>query len=311
MKLVFCGTPQFAVPTLRKLLAEGFNIPLVITNPDEPSGRGYERKASPVKQAAEKSGLKVSQPVRLKGPATEAVISQVAPDVIVVVAYGHIIPAWMIDLPRFGCVNLHASLLPKYRGAAPIQWALIRGERTTGITTMQIDPGLDTGDILLQRQIEIRDDDTTETLSDRLSTLGAELMVETLRSIPRGEITPRPQDNEQATLAPMLKKADGRIDWGLKAEQIAWRVRGLRPWPGAFTAFRGKTLHIWSASAAPAGTPEWLEPGTLLARRESLSIACGEGTLIAVKELQLEGRKRLTAREFLNGIRLASAEKFG
>ncbi len=309
MDIIFCGTPEFAVPTLEKFLADKFTIQLVMTNPDEPSGRGYELKPSPVKQTAAKAGLEIFQPAKLKDAATQAFLSRFRPDAIVVVAYGHIIPPWMIALPRFGCVNLHASLLPKYRGAAPIQWALICGERVTGVTTMKIDPGLDTGHILLQREVEIRDDDTTETLSQRLSVLGAELMVETLRGIERGEITPRPQDSQLATLAPMLKKEDGRIDWKLRADEVARRVRGLRPWPGAYVSFRGKTLHIWSATPSRAQAPGELEPGALLAQHGALSVVCGRGTLLEVKELQLEGRKRLAAREFLNGIRLTPGDK--
>ncbi len=311
MNLIFCGTPEFAVPPLEQLIAENFPIELVVTNPDEPGGRGYGLKVPPVKSVAEKAGLRVFQPAKLKDPETQAYISTFRPDAIVVVAYGHILPKWMIDLPRLGCVNLHASLLPKYRGAAPIQWALIRGERTTGVTTMKIDPGLDTGDILLEREVEIRDDDTTETLSKRLSSLGAELMVETLRRLDRGEIAPRPQDHERATFAPMLRKEDGRIDWKLEAQAIAWRVRGLAPWPGASATFRGKLLHIWSAAPATARAPEGLEPGTLVAGGGELSVVCGGGTLLEVKELQLEGRKRLSARDFMNGVRLTPGEKLG
>jgi methionyl-tRNA formyltransferase len=309
MNLIFCGTPQFAVPTLERLLAEGFAIELVITNPDEPRGRGYELQAPPVKQAAAKAGQQVFQPAKLKDPATVEYLSKFRPDAIVVVAYGHIIPKWMIDLPRHGCINLHASLLPKYRGAAPIQWALIRGERVTGVTTMKIDPGLDTGDILLKREIEIRDEDTTETLFERLSVLGAELMVETLRGLARGEIQPQPQEHALATLAPMLKKEDGRIDWMLPAEQVWWRVRGLRPWPGAYTTFRGKNLRLWSAARPAPGPPCAQEPGTLVADRKRLCVACGQGTLLEIQELQLEGRKRISARDFANGVRLAPGEK--
>jgi methionyl-tRNA formyltransferase len=309
MNLIFCGTPQFAVPTLERLLAEGFTIELVITNPDEPCGRGYEVKAPPVKQVAEKGGLQVFQPVKLKDPATVEYLSKFHPDAIAVAAYGHIIPKWMIALPRHGCINLHASLLPKYRGAAPIQWALIRGERLTGVTTMKIDPGLDTGDVLLKREIEIRDEDTTETLFERLSIVGADLMVETLRGLERGEIQPQPQDHALATLAPMLKKEDGRIDWTLPAEQVWWRVRGLRPWPGAYTSFRCKNLHLWAAARSPAPVPSGLEPGTLVVDRRKLCVVCGQGTLLEVQELQLEGRKRLSGRDFLNGVHLASGEK--
>lgn len=311
MNLIFCGTPQFAVPALEKLLAENFTMDLVITNPDEPSGRGYEPKSPPVKQVAERAGLKVFQPASLKDPATKAFLSNFHPEVMVVVAYGHILPSWMIDLPRLGCVNLHASLLPKYRGAAPVQWTLIHGERTTGVTTMKIDAGLDTGDILLQREVEIRDGDTTETLSERLSLVGAELLLETLRGLERGEITPRPQDHQRATLAPILKKKDGRVDWTLAADDIARRVRGLRPWPGAYTSFRGKNLHLWTASAAFTPAPAQLDPGTTVTREGKLWVVCRDRKLLEVTELQLEGRMRVSARDFLNGARLAPGERLG
>lgn len=311
MKLIFCGTPQFAVPTLEKLLAEHLTIELVMTNPDERAGRGYKAKAPPVKQVAQKAALRVFQPSKLRDHQTQTFLTQFHPDAIVVVAYGHIIPSWMIHQPRLGCVNLHASLLPKYRGAAPIPWALIRGERSTGVTTMKIDEGLDTGDILLQRAVEISKDDTTEALSERLSALGAELMVETLRALERGEIRPRPQDPTQATMAPMLKKEDGRIVWLLDAEEIARRVRGLRPWPGAYTAFRGKNCHIWSAAPAGVPAPGELTPGSLLSGDGKLRVVCGGGTLLEVRELQVAGRKRLSARDFLNGVRLSVGEKLG
>jgi methionyl-tRNA formyltransferase len=309
MRLIFCGTAQFAVPTLEKLIAEKFTIELVITNPDQPSGRGYAPKAPPVKAVAQGTGLRVFQPAKLKDPAIREYLSGFKADAIVVVAYGHIIPPWMIELPRLGCINLHASLLPKYRGAAPIAWAIIRGERVTGVTTMKIDPGLDTGDVLLERPVEIGDEDTTPALSERLSTLGAELMVTTLRGLERGEIVPRAQDPSRATLAPMLKKDDGKIDWSLTAEEIGRRVRGLQPWPGAYTAFRGKKLQIWRAHAETAPTSGPPEPGSLSASGDFLVVDCGRGTRLAVRELQLEGRKRITARDFLNGVRLRSGEK--
>jgi methionyl-tRNA formyltransferase len=309
MKLIFCGTPQFAVPTLERLIAERCDIELVMTNPDEPSGRGYEVKPSPVKLVALKAGLQVFQPQNLKKDPTAGFLARFHPDFIVVVAYGHIIPKWMIDLPQHGCINLHASLLPKYRGAAPIQWALVRGESVTGVTTMKIDEGLDTGDILLQREVPIRDEDTTETLSERLSGVGADLMVETLPRLIRAEIQPQPQNHAQATVAPILKKEDGRIDWLLRAEEIGWRVRGLRPWPGAYTTLRSKNLHIWSATPVPGQAGAGHEPGTLLPDRGNLRVVCGKGTLLEVNELQLEGRKRLSARDFLNGVRITAGEK--
>lgn len=309
MKLIFCGTPQFAVPTLEALLTDKCSLELVLTNVDEPSGRGYQWRAPPVKQAAQKAGLKVLQPASLKDPETQDFISKLSPDAIVVVAYGHILPPWMIALPRIGCVNLHASLLPKYRGAAPIPWALIRGERTTGATTMRMDAGLDTGDILLQREVEIRNEDTTESLSERLSVLGAKLMVETLGGLERGEIQPRPQDHRLATLAPKLKKDDGRLDWSLTAEEIERRVRGLRPWPGAYTTLRGKNLHLWGARPSSERAPGGTAPGSLIAGGGKISVACGEQSLLEIQEIQLEGRKRMSTRDFLNGVRLSKGER--
>ena len=308
MRIFFCGTPDFAVPTLERLIADRHAIELVVTNRDEPSGRGYELKAPPVKQAALRAGLEIYQPASLKDPATVEFLSRYQLDAIVVVAYGHILPKWMIDLPRLGCINLHASLLPKYRGAAPIQWALIRGEAVTGVTTMRIDVGLDTGDILLKREVQIQDDDTSETLGERLSQVGADLMIETLRRLERGDLLPQPQDHAQATLAPLLKKEDGRIDWNLPALAIWNRIRGLRPWPGAYTTFRGKNLHLWTASRPMAGEAMPLDPGTLIADRGRLRVTCGQGTVIEVTEIQLEGRKRMPARDFLNGVKIATGD---
>jgi methionyl-tRNA formyltransferase len=308
MKLIFCGTPQFAVPTLGKIIACGHQVELVVCQPDEPVGRGYKIAAPPVKELATRAGIPVFQPAKLKIPETVEFISRYHPDAIVVVAYGRIIPPWMIELPRLGCINLHASLLPKYRGAAPIQWAVIRGETVTGVTTMKIDAGLDTGDMLLVREESIRDDDTAETLAERLSAIGADLMIETLDGLERGEITPKPQDHSQATLAPILKKEDGKIDWTMSAQQIAWRVRGLRPWPGAFTGFREKNFHIWAAQVAPApAAPN--EPGVVAAEGRKLLVACGEATRLELLEVQVEGKKRIPARDFLNGVHLAPGEK--
>lgn len=307
MKLIFCGTPRFALPTLEHLLRPPFEIELAITNPDEASGRGYSVKAPPVKRAALEAGLTVFQPQNLRDPFVQAFIGGYHPDAIVVVAYGHLIPGWMIELPRFGCINLHASLLPKYRGAAPIPWAIIRGERVTGVTTMRIDAGLDTGEILLQRAIEIHNHDTAESLADRLSTVGAGLMVETLDQLSRGKLRGRSQDPTGATLAPLLKKEDGRIDWGLPADEIERRIRGLQPWPGAFTEFRGRNLHIWKASVAaqPVGAEA---RGTLVARGGKLLVACGNGTALEIAEVQVEGRRRVSGPDFLHGIHLQQGE---
>ena len=311
MRLIFCGTPQFARPSLERLIRERFEIDLVVTNPDEPSGRGYRLKPSPVKEGALDAGLVVFQPGKLKAPFTRAFLTQYRPDAIVVIAYGHIIPQWMIDLPRLGCINVHASLLPKYRGAAPVPWAIVRGEQKTGVTTMKIDAGLDTGDILLARETEIRPDDTAESLAHRLSLMGADLLAETLSGLESGGISPRPQNHAQATLAPMLKKEDGRIDWSCAAEQIERRVRGFRPWPGAYSTFRAQTLHVWSSAVVSSVKPEPDQPGTLRADDHRLLVACGGNTWLELQEVQLEGRRRVSGRDFLNGVRLGPREQVG
>lgn len=309
MKIVFCGTPQFAVPTLERLIKEKFEIALVVTNPDEPSGRGHETKPPPVKETALKAGLSIFQPARFKGPETETRITFLKPDVVVVVAFGHIIPPWMIALPPLGCINLHASLLPRYRGAAPIAWSIIRGERTTGNTTMKIDADLDTGDILLQRETGIAADDTAATLGAKLSVLGAELMIETLRGLEAGRIQPRPQDHSLATLAPILKKEDGIIDWTMRPEDIERRVRGLQPWPLAHTVFRKRGLAIWAAR--PADSPSALQPGELAMKNRKLIAGCDEGRAIELVEVQSEGRKRISGLDFANGARLQAGECLG
>lgn len=309
MRLIFCGTPQFAVPSLENLLARNFDVALVITNPDEPQGRGYALKPPSVKEASLKAGLKVSQPARLKDARAE--IESVKPDAIVVVAYGHLIPQWMIDLPSVGCINLHASLLPRYRGAAPIAWAIIRGERVTGVTTMKIDAGLDTGDILLQKEVAIGEDDTAETLSARLSGPGADLMAGTLEGLARREIQPRPQDHRMATLAPMLKKEDGLIDWSMTAPEIACRVRGFMPWPIAHTVFRGKGLRIWVARPAELQGAASPAPGAIKISNGRLMVGCDAGAALELMELQVEGRKRIHARDFVNGMRPQDGEQLG
>src|SRR4051794_37004769 len=248
MDLIFCGTPQFAVPTLNRLVEEGFRVRLVVTQPDRPKGRGMEVSLSPVKQAAVALGLPIVQPDKIKTNAEfRAQLEAIAPQAIIVVGYGRIIPEWMRDLPPLGNINLHASLLPKYRGAAPIQWAIANGEQVTGVSTMQIDTGLDTGDVLLQLEMPIRDEDTAVSLSPRLAELGAPLMVETLKALDRGAMLTYPQDHDLATLAPILKKDDGRIEFTRTATDIWNRLRGFQPWPGAWTHFRGKTLNITQA----------------------------------------------------------------
>ena len=310
MILVFCGTPQFAVPTLEALVAAGHSVPLVVTQPDRPRGRGMEIAASPVKQVASRIGIPVVQPAAVKNNAEfRAQLETLHPDAIIVVGYGRIIPQWMIDLPRFGNLNLHASLLPKYRGAAPIQWAIANGEPITGVTTMRIDAGLDTGDILMQREMTILPDDTAETLAPKLASVGAELMVETLRGLESGQVKPIPQDHSLATLAPILKKEDGRMDFSRSASELFNRMRGFRPWPGAFTTFRAKNLQVHRAE--PVQVAGQLPPGAIAADGARLLLGCGHGTTLNLIEIQLDGKRRMTAQEFINGYQPKPGNRLG
>jgi len=300
------------VATLRRLHAARFEIAAVVTQPDRPKGRGLAPAPSPVKVAALELGLLVEQPEKLKGAEGRGLLERHRPDAVVIVGYGQIIPADLLALPRLGWINLHGSLLPKYRGAAPVQWAILNGESVTGVTTMQLEAGLDTGPILLQAEEAIRADDTPLTLGPRLAARGAELMVETLRGLERGALAPKPQDDSQASQAPLLKKDDGRLDWTQPARAVANRVRGLQPWPGAFTGFRGQLLHVWSARAveAPPGVVQAPAPGTLLAEKRALYVACGESSWLELLELQPANRKRMPAADFLHGFHLHSGEHF-
>jgi methionyl-tRNA formyltransferase len=310
MKLVFCGTPQFAVPTLNALVRAGHTLELVVTQPDRPSGRGRNVSLSAVKQRANELGLPISQPETLKANLEfKQRIESLRPDAIVVVAYGRIIPRWMLAVPRFGNLNVHASLLPKYRGAAPIQWAIAKGEKQTGITIIRLDEGLDTGPILLQRELAIESDDTALTLAPRLAELGAALMIEALPGIEAGTLEPVPQDHSRSSLAPLLKKEDGRIDFGRTAEDIHNRLRGFQPWPGTYTRFRGKHLEITNAQAV-AGIPSG-RAGTLTLQGERLFVNCGAGTALEIFELQPEGKRQMSAREFIHGYHPQSGESLG
>jgi methionyl-tRNA formyltransferase len=312
LNLVFCGTPAFAVPTLEKLHAAGFRVSLVVTQPDRPKGRGLELVSSPVKVSALKLKLPITQPERIKAnDEFRAQLAAIHPDAIIVVGYGRIVPQWMLDLPRLGNINLHASLLPKYRGAAPIQWAIAQGETMTGVTTMRIDAGLDTGDILLQQGIAIAPDDTAETLAPRLAALGADLMVNTLRGLQDGIIPPQPQDNARATLAPILKKEDGLVDFFRAAEEIVNRLRGFQPWPGAYTKFRGKNLQILKALSLNGRLKENLAEAELRVLDNRLWVGCGRDTFLELLEVQLEGKKRTSAKDFLHGYRPEPGEKLG
>jgi methionyl-tRNA formyltransferase len=310
MILVFCGTPRFAVPTLEKLVDVGHSVPLVVTQPDRPRGRGMELALSPVKEAALRLGLRITQPDKIKtNEEFRTQLSNLFPDAIIVVGYGRIIPQWMIDLPRFGNLNLHASLLPKYRGAAPIQWAIANGETVTGVTTMRIDAGLDTGDILLQRELPIKNDDTAETLGPRLATKGADLMAETLRKLAAGQVVPIPQDHARATLAPILTKEDGHIDFARSADEILNRLRGFQPWPGAYTTFKGKTLQVHKAKAVEHSAR--LGVGELAVGEGRLVAGCGQNTHLELLEIQLEGKRRMHAREFINGYKPQNGDRLG
>ena len=310
MKLIFCGTPQFAVPTLEHLLRAGYEVPLVVTQPDRPKGRGGELAAPPVKQAAEKHGLRILQPDKIKNNQEfRAELEKVGPKAIVVVGYGRIIPQWMIDLPELGNLNVHASLLPKYRGAAPIQWAIANGETVTGVTTMRIDAGLDTGDILLQATMPVRASDTAGTLGPQLAELGAALLVETLQRLVAGKLAPTPQDHAQASLAPILKKEDGQIDWKRPALVTFNRWRGFQPWPGAYTSFRQKNLVL--TEMRPVHEASKLAPGEIGVADKKMLVGCGDASAVEVLELQPGGKKKMAAADFVNGYRPTPGERLG
>jgi methionyl-tRNA formyltransferase len=310
MRVVFCGTPEFAVPTLEAILLAGEQVELVVTQPDRPSGRGMELSAPPVKRIAEQHGIPVVQPEKIKNNAEfRATLEAIRPDVILVVAYGRIIPKWMLDLPQQGNLNLHASLLPKYRGAAPIQWAVAMGESVTGATTMRIDEGLDTGEILMQSTLPLNDGQTSVDVFPLLAAQGAELMVETLRRLAGGGIEPVEQDDSLATLAPILRREDGEIDFRRGARDIFNRWRGFQPWPGAYTLLKGKKLVI-SRMAVAEGIAASAEAGELLVKDGRLLICCA-GSWIEAIEVQLEGKKRMHAADFLRGHALKSGDKLG
>lgn len=306
MRLVFLGTPAFAVPSLEALAAAGHEILAVYTQPDRPKGRGQELAASPVKEAALRLGLPVRQPERVRRLEVVEELRALAPEIMIVVGYGQIIPKAILDIPPRGILNVHASLLPKYRGAAPIQWAIANGERKTGVTIMKIDEGLDTGDMLLKSETAIGERETAPQLAERLAVDGARLLCEALERL--DAIVPEKQDGSAATLAPILKKEDGEIDWRWRAEKVVCRMRGFDPWPGCYSYFRGQRLQIREAEAASGSAAE---PGTLLSDGRHVYAACGEGTLLRLKEVQLEGKKRITAEAFRNGYPFRDNEVLG
>jgi len=311
VKLVFCGTPRFAVPTLEALIGAGHEIALVVSQPERPVGRTQQLTAPPVKETALAAGLDVTQPEKIKNNVEfRERLEAIAPDAIVVVAYGRIIPPWMLALPRLGCINLHASLLPKYRGAAPIQWAVAMGETVTGNTTMLLEEGLDTGPILLQREIPISTEQTAADLFNVLAKDGAPLVVETLAGLNAGTIKPKLQDHTRATLAPILDREDGRMDFAARTATELWnRWRGFQPWPGAYTTLEGKKL-IAHQMRVVAKTAE-SEAGTVDLRDHRLQVACAQDTWIEITELQLEGKKRMAASDFLRGAGLRSGIRLG
>jgi methionyl-tRNA formyltransferase len=309
MRLVFLGSPAFAVPTLDRLVESGARVLEVVTQPDRPRGRGQQPAAPPVKEAALRLGLPVYQPERVRRPEAVERLRALAPDAMVVVGYGQIIPQAIIDIPPFGILNVHASLLPKYRGAAPVQWAIANGETRTGVTTMQIDAGLDTGDMLQTAETDIGPAETAVELGARLALMGADLLARTLAGLESRSIAARKQDPALATYAPLLKKEDGRIDWSLPAEAIHNRVRGFQPWPGAYTAFRGGALRIWRSRPAAASCLAGLTAGRL-ASIGPLVVSCGSGALELI-EVQLEGRRRMSAADFANGHRLSENDLLG
>jgi len=312
MRLVFCGTPAFAAPTLEALLAAGHEVALVVSQPDRPVGRTQQLTAPPVKQAALAAGLAVTQPEKIRSNAEfRAQLEALAPDAIVVVAYGRIIPPWMLAAPRLGCINLHGSLLPKYRGAAPIQWAVAMGDAVTGNTTMLLEEGLDTGPILLQQTVEIGPDQTAIDLFGLLARKGAPMMVETLAELAAGSLQSRPQNHDGATYAPLLDREDGRMDFSARpARELYNRWRGFQPWPGAFTTLDGRKLIVHRlAVAEPHGGAA--EPGQIRMEHERLFAACAGNTWLEFLELQLEGKKRMHAAEFLRGTQLAANARLG
>jgi methionyl-tRNA formyltransferase len=310
LKLVFCGTPQFAVPTLEAVIAAGHDVALVVTQPDRAAGRGMAVQPPPVKLVALEHGIPVVQPEKIKNNFEFRMqLEDIRPEAILVVAYGRIIPQWMLDLPPLGNINLHGSLLPKYRGAAPIQWAVASGENLTGVTTMRLDAGLDTGDLLLAKVVPIGQEETATYVFECLAAAGAELMVETLCGLADNSLFCQQQDHSLATLAPILTREDGRIDCMRTAQSIYDRWRGFQPWPGAHTTLRGKKLivHKMHVITHPTGG----EPGTLIVEDNRMLVACTNGTAVCLDEIQAEGKRRMSAAEFLNGYQIKSGERLG
>jgi methionyl-tRNA formyltransferase len=311
LRVIFCGTPVFGLPTLQRLLKEpDFSVEAVLTQPDRPRGRGQQPSQSPIKQAALQASVAVHQPERIRSnDAAAKSIAQTNPDAVVIIAYGQIIPPAMLAIPPLGWINLHGSLLPKYRGAAPVQRAILSGEKQTGLTTIRIDAGLDTGPILEQLPVNIEPDETAAELLARMSELGAPMVIDTLRKLATGRITPKQQDGSLATFAPPIKKEEGRIDWAQPASAIFNRIRAFDPWPGAYTSFAGRLCQIWGR---PAGNEASVlntqaECGTIVSKSGKILVACGEATWLQLEAARIESRKRVSAAEFASGARIAAA----
>jgi methionyl-tRNA formyltransferase len=309
MKIVFMGTPSAAVPSLERVVADRHNVVCVYTQPDRPSGRGQRLSISPVKEAAQHLKIPVYQPTKLSPDKEIEYFHAFSADVAVVVAYGKILPKAYLAAFRYGAVNVHFSLLPKYRGAAPVNWAIVNGEEETGVTTMQMDAGLDTGPILLQRSVAIGTDETAPQLMDRLAKLGADLLSETLFKI--DSIVSRPQKEEIATMAPLLKRSDGLADWRMSAFDLCRRIRGFQPFPTVFTFFRGRRITFWSATPEKGQIAE-SEISTIISLDElGISVGCGDNSILKITELQLEGKRRMSAADMINGIKPLVGERFG
>lgn len=309
LRVIFCGTPAFGLPTLERLLKEpDFCVQAVLTQPDRPRGRGQRAAESPVKQAALAAGVAVHQPEKIRSDeAARKFVTQIRPDAVVIIAYGQIIPRAWLEIPPLGWINLHASLLPSYRGAAPVQRAILSGEKQSGLTTMRIDTGLDTGPVLDQLPMRIGPHETATALLGRMSELGAPMMIDTLRRLATGGVTPRPQDDSAATMAPPIRKEEGRIDWAQPAQAIYNRIRAFDPWPGAYSGFAGRLCHIWGRPAETLA-PGVAAPacGTIVPASGKIFVACGENSWLELEAARLEGRKRVSAAEFANGARITS-----
>ena len=315
LRVVFFGTPEFALPSLRLLIANPeIQLEAVVTQPDRPRGRGQQVSTSAVKDFALNAGIYLYQPEKIRDETVVTFFRRMKPDAVIIIAYGQKIPQSLLDIPRLGWINLHGSLLPKYRGAAPINWAIANGETRTGVTTMQVDATMDTGPILLQHEIEIGPDETAPELSGRMADAGAPLVIDSLLKLDRGEIAPRPQDNALASHAPMLDKEDGNLDWSLPASQLHNRIRGFDPWPGAYTYFRGQMCRVWGRPANRDAQQQLLQPnakpGVIVFESGELYVGCGDSTWLRVETVQLQGKKRIIAKEFANGVHLKLSELF-